>query len=224
MMVRESLGHYRIEGKLGAGGMGVVYRAFDTRLHRPVAIKLVSDDVSAAGSGSKLLREARSGSALSHPNIYTIYEVGETPDQSYIVMELVDGHPLREVIPSDGLSPETVGLYGAQIADALGHAHDRGVIHRDLKSANVMISSDGRTKVLDFGLALRLPDQALETMSASNVALAAAGTIGGRSPTCRRRCCEASHPVHTATCGRWVCSCTSWPAASCRSRATPPSS
>ena len=151
MMVGEALGHYRIEGKLGVGGMGVVYRAFDTKLHRPVAIKLVKSDDSAAGSGGTLLREARSASALNHPNICTIYEVGETPDQSCIVMELVDGEPLREVIPPDGLPPETVGLYGAQIADALGHAHDRGVIHRDLKSANVTISPDGRTKVLDFG-------------------------------------------------------------------------
>ena len=183
MMASESLGHYRLEGKLGVGGMGVVYRAFDTKLHRSVAIKLVkSDAVSAAGSGSKLLREARSASALNHPNICTIYEVGETPEQSYIVMELVDGRPLREVIPPDGLPPETVGLYGAQIADALGHAHDRGVIHRDLKSANVMISPDGRTKALDFGIALRLPDQALETMTASNVVMEAAGTIGGTLP------------------------------------------
>ena len=181
-MVSESLGHYRIEGVLGAGGMGVVYRAFDTKLQRPVAIKLVGDKRPAADAGSQLLREARNACALSHPNVCTIYEVGETDDQSYIVMELVDGRPLRDVIPPDGLPPETVGLYGTQIADALGHAHDRGVIHRDLKSANVMVSSDGRTKVLDFGIAMRLPDQALETLTASQVSLADAGTVGGTLP------------------------------------------
>ena len=153
-MIGEVLGHYRIVSKIGEGGMGVVYRAHDEVLHRDVALKVVSKNVGLDQSTSQdLLREARASSALSHPNICTIHEVGETNGELYIVMELVEGKSLRSLIGDTGLPIESVLRYGVQIANALGRAHDRGIIHRDLKSSNVVVTSEGLVKVLDFGLA-----------------------------------------------------------------------
>ena len=158
-MIGKTLGHYHVLEELGAGGMGVVYRALDTTLQRPAALKVIeprqsSDDAARA----RLLREARLASSLNHPNICTVYEVNEASEGSpaFIAMELVEGRPLSAVIPKNGLPQEQTLHYGTQIADALAHAHDRGVIHRDLKTANVMVQPDGRVKVLDFGLAKRL--------------------------------------------------------------------
>ena len=168
-MIGETLGHYRIEARLGAGGMGVVYRAHDTRLDRVVAIKLLGERFQGEEAArAQLLREARTASRLNHAHICTIHEVGQTKDQTYIVMEWVDGGPLSALARPAGLPAEIVARYGAQIAEALAHAHERGVLHRDVKSANVMISADGRAKVLDFGLARRIarisPDEATPTM------------------------------------------------------------
>ena len=132
------LGQYEIQAPLGEGGMGAVYRAHDTVLQRTVAIKVLGQG---SGEGeyarNRLLHEARSASALNHPHICTVHEVGEEDGQAYIVMEHVEGRPLRETIPAEGLPPDTVVRLGAQIADALAHAHDHGIVHRDLKSANV---------------------------------------------------------------------------------------
>jgi Tol biopolymer transport system component len=156
-MIGETLGQYRIDARLGAGGMGVVYRAHDERLHRIVALKLIG----AGGRGStpdersRLLDEARAASHLSHPHICTVYEVGEIQGRAFIAMEFVEGLPLSQVVPPDGLTPETVVRYGIQIAGALSHAHERGVIHRDLKTANVAINPESGAKILDFGLARR---------------------------------------------------------------------
>ncbi len=137
----EMLGHYRVEAKLGQGGMGTVYRAWDTRLQRPVALKVLHE------REERLLREARAASALNHPNIVTIYEVG--PD--LIAMELVEGKPLA------GRLPLKLALdYATQIAGALAKAHAAGVIHRDLKPANILVTSEGTVKLLDFGLAKRV--------------------------------------------------------------------
>jgi Tol biopolymer transport system component len=159
-MIGQTLGHFRIIERLGSGGMGVVYRAHDEKLQRSIAIKVV-------GGGSdtpemdrlRIIDEARAASGLSHPHICTVYETGEYEGQAYIAMEYVQGRVLSELIPADGLPAETVIRYGIQIADALSHAHHRGVIHRDLKTANVVVGMDGRTKVLDFGLARRIPLQ-----------------------------------------------------------------
>jgi tRNA A-37 threonylcarbamoyl transferase component Bud32 len=161
-MIGETLGHYRIVSQLGQGGMGVVYRARDEVLHRDVAIKLLtSRTIAAKPAKDFLLEEARAVSALSHPNICTIHQVGETQAGPYIVMELVEGKPLNELASKDGLPVESVLRFGAQIARALAHSHARGIIHRDLKSANVMVSADGLVKVLDFGLARRLRQDVL---------------------------------------------------------------
>jgi serine/threonine-protein kinase len=148
------LGHYTIAEILGAGGMGEVYRAHDTRLGRDVAIKVLP-----LGEGAdeearrRLISEARTASQLNHPHICTIYEVGEAEGLAYIAMERVEGRPLSLLIGSRGLPAETVVRYGAQLADAISYAHERGVIHRDLKCANVVVTEDGRIKVLDFGVA-----------------------------------------------------------------------
>jgi Tol biopolymer transport system component len=143
--------------------MGVVYRAFDERLQRPVAIKVISPAPGDEAGIGRAIEEARAASALSHPNICTVFEVAEIDGRPYIAMEYVDGRPLSELIPSDGFPAETVVRYARQIGDALAHAHDRGVIHRDLKSANVVVGDDGRAKVLDFGLARRVAPRGSET-------------------------------------------------------------
>ncbi len=163
-MTGKQLGHYRILEKLGAGGMGVVYRAHDERLDRDVALKLLpADTFEDSIARGRLLREARAAAALSHPSICTIHEVGEADGPAYIAMEFVEGRPLSDVTHRRALTTDEVLRYGIQIADALAHAHARQVVHRDLKSANVMVSSDGRVKVLDFGLAKRMSGPELET-------------------------------------------------------------
>ena len=157
-----------------------MYRAFDTRLERPVAIKVFAD-LSDPKAHRRLLHEARSASALNHPHVCTIYEVAESGDTLYLVMEYVEGRPLNRVIPSAGLPVETVALYGAQIASALAHAHTRGVVHRDLKSLNVVVTPEHQAKVLDFGLALREaraePDS--ETVFRSKDSLQTPGAVSG---------------------------------------------
>jgi len=154
------LSHYEIVAQLGSGGMGVVYRARDHRLGRELALKVLpAETMDNENARARFLREAQMASSLNHPHIAHIYEVGDDQDLLFIAMELVEGRPLREMIGQSGLDPETVLRLGVQIADALGYAHERGVIHRDLKSANVMITLEGRAKVLDFGLAKRVAEE-----------------------------------------------------------------
>jgi eukaryotic-like serine/threonine-protein kinase len=179
-MKDQTVSHYRIVEKVGEGGMGVVYRAHDSRLNRDVALKfLPAELLNNENARALLIREARTASALNHPNICTIYDVGEQDGQSYIVMEFVKGRSLIEQIPENGLPADTVIRYGEQIADAMAHAHEHGVIHRDLKSPNVIITSAGRVKVLDFGLAKHItPDEiSLKTQSLST--LTSEGAIVG---------------------------------------------
>jgi serine/threonine protein kinase len=153
MQMGQSVGPYRIEGVLGAGGMGRVYLAHDTTLKRAVAIKVVDP---LRQDADALLREAQLAAALDHPSICTIHEVGHIGDEPFIVMEHIKGTRLSEIIRTQGVVPlETALHYTIQIVDAVTHAHDRGVIHGDLKSTNIMIGPDGRVKVLDFGLAVR---------------------------------------------------------------------
>ena len=178
-MAIQTLGHYRLESRLGEGGMGVVYLAHDTQLERTVAVKLVSEKPLDFSATQQLLAEARAASGLNHPNICTIYEVGQNDDLTYIVMEHVAGSPLNALILRDGLPAETVLSYGIQIADALSHAHQQGIIHCDLKSANIVITPEGRAKVLDFGLARRILVQKIEAASKSTEQISANSTIAG---------------------------------------------
>ena len=176
-----TLAHYRILDKLGAGGMGEVYRAHDDQLDREVAIKVLpSTSFEDPVARARLLQEARAAAALNHPHICTVYEVGEADGQTYIAMELVDGQALSEQLKAGPLPVEQVVRYGLQLADALAHAHERGVVHRDLKSANIIVRPDGRVKVLDFGLAKRLTATELTAAVTQDVgALTQPGTVMG---------------------------------------------
>jgi len=178
-MIGQTLGHYRIEAHLGAGGMGVVYRARDERLGRAVALKVLPVEKQAdEAARARLLREARAASSLNHPHICTIYEVGEAEGQAYIAMELVEGQPLNTRVPAEGLPVEAVLRYGAQVADALAHAHERNIVHRDLKTANVVLTPEGRAKVLDFGLAKRMEEELLGA-TRSKAPLTQEGAVAG---------------------------------------------
>src|SRR5450432_3730260 len=160
-MIGREFSHYSITEKLGEGGMGVVYRARDLTLHRDVALKFLATKALADPKArERVLQEARTISALNHPNICTIYEVGEADGRPYLAMEYIEGQTLSHDVLLGGLNPETVVRYGIQLADALAHAHERGIVHRDLKSGNVIVTPSGRVKVRDFGLSRR-PEQAV---------------------------------------------------------------
>ena len=182
-MIGQVLGHCRITAKIGEGGMGVVYRAYDETLHRDVAVKVVRKDSGLdSTAGQNLLQEARASSSLAHPNICTIYEVGETDGDLYIVMELVEGKSLHDMNAGAGLPPESILRYGVQIASALARAHDRGIVHRDLKSSNIVVASDGLVKVLDFGLAKRVGGGVLDAPTMSFSTVQGASSVSGTLP------------------------------------------
>jgi TolB-like protein/tetratricopeptide (TPR) repeat protein/predicted Ser/Thr protein kinase len=172
-----TLGVYRIERALGSGGMGTVFLAYDTSLHRQVAVK-VMDAADGETSRAHLLREARSAAALNHPHICTIHEVGDEGGTTFIAMEYVEGQSLRDRLDAGGALPrEDVLRYGIHAADALAFAHEHGVIHRDLKAANAMITTGARLKVVDFGLARR--HDALTTDATTLGSIAQAGAPVG---------------------------------------------
>ena len=155
-MIGTTISHYHVEEKLAEGGMGVLYRARDIRLGRTVAIKVLRPDVvQSEGRRLRFVQEAKAASALNHPNIVTIHDIDRLSegDQDFIAMEYVKGKPLGEVIGPHGLPIEDAVSYAVQMSDALGVAHQAGIVHRDIKPANVMVTEDGRIKVLDFGLA-----------------------------------------------------------------------
>src|SRR6185503_15884423 len=179
-MVGKVLGHYRILQQIGSGGMGVVFRALDLNLGREVAVKVLpSSAVADPIARARLLREARTASVLNHPSICTVYEVSEDGELIWVAMELVEGKAIAEMIGATGLPTDTVLHYGIQIADALAHAHGRGVIHRDLKSTNVMVTPPGRAKVLDFGLARRVDPESSQMVSGQGLSLTETGVVVG---------------------------------------------
>ena len=189
------LGPYRIEAQIGAGGMGTVYRAIDTRLGRGVAIKIAAERYS-----ERFQHEARAISTLNHPNVCTLYDVGP----NYLVMEFIEGSTLAAEIKKGALAPEIAARYGAQIAGALAEAHALGIVHRDLKPSNVMLTRHG-VKVLDFGLAKVLTQTGITESNAvmGTPAYMAPEQVEGRDPGAPRTCSRSG----------WCCM--KWPSESC---------
>ena len=186
-LIGQQLGHYRIEARIGHGGMGVVYLASDSRLGRAVAIKALAPHLTAGEERRKRLwREARAAAALSHPGIATIYAIEEFDGSVYLVSEYIRGRTLREELADGPLAPARVIGTAIAIGHALVAAHEHGVVHRDLKPDNIIRTDDGRVKILDFGLAL-LPD----SIDVRDARLTQSGAILGRRRIWRPSSCAA---------------------------------
>jgi serine/threonine protein kinase len=204
------LGPYEIQSALGAGGMGEVYRATDTKLGRDVALKVLPREMAQDPERlGRFRREAKALAQLDHPNIVTIYSVEECDGIHFLTMQLVEGLPLDRLIPQGGLPFEQIVEIASALGEALAAAHEKGIVHRDLKPANVMVSNEGRVKVLDFGLAKDVRAANLGDATMTSASYTQVGVVMGR-PTCLPNRHQAGRSTTALTFFRWALYCTRW--------------